>query len=538
MKIAVPSSVDVNNLVGGLNLSKTKTKSLIVKTQYFLSLVTPNNFNYKEFEKNKGYKYLSSKIMKKILGKDYYLILGILKNINNPIVDCNEKYFYNMNNGQCKGYRLNKTYCTGELYYRTLDPKFENKIIRVFNKNKEYNELNIKYEFLFKQFKEHEIRFDNQVYEYIRKFGTELLSLVENENQFQKKMIYNKIGQWLYYIENIINKDIWSKVSNSNHRFNSNITCLPKVLRPFLLCNNKPMSMIDIKSSQPYLLGSIMNNKFFLDTTNGYNLKTIYKDLYNELNKNVNVINHEIPKIGYNNNISGRTIFNYNSSSTGRTGTLSPIMWSTFFNETNLNSFQEYIKAPYKDDFYNYTLKLSYPNISIEEIDQYREEMKSNMMYFLFDDKKQHRKHNKYIQLLSNVYPSVDEWIRNVHSTIGKEKFAYMLQRSESYLVLNEICREFNSLNPTVPLFTIHDAILTYDEYIPDLTRLILKRCKEITGIDVGYKVFVPKIDCKPSLVDIERIWEKIKNIKTEVKFAQLEGVFERNIFKGQNFLK
>ena len=534
MKIAVPSSVDVNKLVEGLNLSKTKSKTLILKTQYFLSLVTPNNYNYKEFEKNKGYKYLSSKIMKKILGKDYYVILGILKNINNPIVDCNEKYFYSINNGQCKGYRLNKTYCTGELYYRTLEPKFESKIIRVFKKNEEYNELNIKYEFLFKQFKEHEFRFDNQVYGYIRNFGNELLSLVENENQIQKKMIYNKIGQWLYYIENIINKDIWSKVSNSNNRFNSNITCLPKVLRPFLLCNNKPMSMIDIKSSQPYLLGSIMNNKFFTDITNGYNLKTIYKDLYDELGRiRVNKNNVE-----YISNISGSTLYNYHSSSTGTTGTVSPIMWSTFINKTNLNSFQEYINAPYNDDFYRYTIKLSNRNISIEEVDQYREEMKSNMMYFLFDDKKQHRKHNKYIQLLTKVYPSVNEWITNIHSTIGTDKFAYILQRSESYLVLDQICREFNSLNPSAPIFTIHDAILTYDKYIPDLTRLILRRCKEVTGIEVGLKVSVPKIECKPSLFDIVRIWEKIKNIKTEVKFAQLEGVFEHNILKGQNFLK
>jgi hypothetical protein len=538
MKISIPASVDVRQLLQGLNLSKTKTKSLISKTQYFLSLITPNNFNYEEFEKNKGYRNISSRYMKKVLGnKDFYLILEVLK--NPEIINCNNSYFNHPSLGFCKGYRLNEKYNTGKMFYKILDDSLVKKINKFKELSSANDDMNYKYKFLINQFHKHQLSIDESVYEYIKNLGNHLLSLVGDRNTFQTKLIYNKIGQLIYYVECINQRDIWSKVSTANHRLNSNLTSLPKVIRPFILCNDKPLTIVDIKSSQPYLLSSIMNNKFFTDISNGYNLKTINYELYQELIKNNTIINKfNINNLEYNSNSTGCTIYNYHNSNTGTTGVTPPIMWCNFFNTIDTSGIKNYIQSPFNDDFYLHTIKIKYPELSIEELSQKRDEMKKNMMYFLFDNNAQHRKNNSIIQLLSGVYPSVEEWIGNIHSTIGKQKFAYILQRSESYLILNEICREFNSLNPTIPLFTIHDAILTHDQYIPDLTSLILKRCKEITGIEVGCKISTPEINCNPSLEDIEHIWNKIKNINTEKKFKELEGVFEHNILKGQDFLK
>lgn len=36
-----------------------------------------------------------------------------------------------------------------------------------------------------------------------------------------------------------------------------------------------------------------------------------------------------------------------------------------------------------------------------------------------------------------------------------------ILQRIESFLILDVICRKINALHPKIPLFTIHDSILT-----------------------------------------------------------------------------
>ena len=80
------------------------------------------------------------------------------------------------------------------------------------------------------------------------------------------------------------------------------------------------------------------------------------------------------------------------------------------------------------------------------------------------------------------VYPGVEKWINEIHRIIGKSQFAYLLQRCESYLMLNVVAREFHRQYPEAPVFSIHDALLTYDEYLPELAGIILDQFKEIIG--------------------------------------------------------
>lgn len=89
---------------------------------------------------------------------------------------------------------------------------------------------------------------------------------------------------------------------------------------------------------------------------------------------------------------------------------------------------------------------------------------------------------NEYMKMFQKVYPGVDKWICSLHNQIGSNKFAYLLQRTESYLVLDIISREFHDKYPSIPVYTIHDAICTYEEYLPELQSLLLGRFYEITG--------------------------------------------------------
>ena len=84
-----------------------------------------------------------------------------------------------------------------------------------------------------------------------------------------------------------------------------------------------------------------------------------------------------------------------------------------------------------------------------------------------------------------------------------------------SYLILNVVCREFNERYPAAPVFTIHDAVLTCEEYLPDLTRLILGRFYEITGIKAGLKESQWKANSEPKPEDIEEEWQKIKSVNS-----------------------
>lgn len=137
------------------------------------------------------------------------------------------------------------------------------------------------------------------------------------------------------------------------------------------------------------------------------------------------------------------------------------------------------------------------------------------------------------------VYPGVDKWIEWILKTIGKSKFSLLLQRAESYLVLDVVCREFIQRYPSVPVFTIHDAVLTYEEYLPDLQKRLLERFQEITGVKVGIKNKSEKPNPEPTQKDIDKAWSKISRITTREKFKKkFNGVFVSNIERGSAFLK
>jgi hypothetical protein len=160
-------------------------------------------------------------------------------------------------------------------------------------------------------------------------------------------------------------------------------------------------------------------------------------------------------------------------------------------------------------------------------------------MFVLFEDNQNHRNHNSNIRIIQKEFPGVDKWIQQAHKIIGKRRFAYLLQRAESYLLLNLACREFNQRYPNIPLFTIHDAILTHPEYIPFLTSSLIERLKTITGVVAGVKVKYPQIVPEPQIEDIETSWESISPITTIQKFNSIShSVFSSNVKRGSEFLK
>jgi hypothetical protein len=214
-------------------------------------------------------------------------------------------------------------------------------------------------------------------------------------------------------------------------------------------------------------------------------------------------------------------------------------MWCSFFNDFEIKSIISYQNAPFNRDFYSYVIsEFEKLNYSIKHIES-REKIKNSIMFALFDENNNHRNHNEGIQIFKSVYPGVDKWICNAHEIIGRKEFSYLLQRTESYLLLEIICKEFSILNPAAPLFTIHDAIFTTETYVYSLNKFVLRRLKEVTGIDGGCKIKPPQIEPNPQLSDIEKVWIKIRPIDSQKKYNKnCYGVFSSNIKRGSDFLE
>ena len=540
MLVKVSDSIHVAGLVDALNASPTRAANLKHKIYYFISLLTDTNDNYRLNKENGGYHKLCSGELKKVLGsKDFYVIRDLLMNPSDPIIEVDNSW-HNPNGGNssgyCQGYRITPKYNTGEVVFKTIPKKLSKVITKYADKDTSAADAAPDYIFLLDQFESNTLSFDPKVYEFISNFSQQLLVRIQNNNPYQIKLVHNLIGRWIYYIRQIEDNKSWCKVSPKNHRLNSSITNLPRLLRPFLLFNGESLTCVDVTSSQPYLLSSIMQAKFYNESRVGYNLKTIYPELYRELIDNGSID-------------TSNTCIGYYSSNTGYTNSFisnlsnsSSFMWCNFFTAPDIDSITNYTQAPFYLDFYTDLLNRYYTYNNIPKRvaqKEDREKLKGTMMFVLFDENKGHRNNNLQIQMFQSVYPGVEKWLNQIHTLIGKKRFSYLLQRAESYLLLNVICKEFIEQHPTAPLITIHDGIFTTKEYVRNLNGFVLRRLREITGIIAGCKIKASQIDLKPQIHDVENEWAKIEPINTKEKFLKnINGVFTSNIIRGSRFLE
>ncbi len=550
MKILINLSFNVAELVDALNTSPTRATNLKYKIYYFLSLLTDSNDNYRLNEKTGGYHKLCSSELKKVLGnKDFYLIRELLLNQEDPIIEVDNSW-HNPNSkksiGFCQGYRITPKYNSGEVEYKTLPLKLSKTVIKSAFKQQIMTDSTPDYKFLLDQIEHNTLSFDPSVYKYVNNFGQQLLQRVRDYNEYQLRLIHNLIGRWLYYIQQIESGKAWKKVSNKNHRLNSSVTNLPKLLRPFMLFNGAPLQCVDISSCQPYILSSVMQSRFYQEVNEGYNLKTIYPELYMELVDNGSIDNSIIYSISSSSSSNGIQYYTSHTGYTTNTYSInisnsSSFMWCNFFTTTELDSINRYTLSPFYMDFYTHILDryYTYNNTPVRTVNKDdREKLKNTMMFVLFDDNQNHRNNNQQIQIFQTVFPGVEKWINQIHKLIGKQRFSYLLQRTESYLLLGVICKEFNTMYPNAPLLTIHDGVFTTEEYVKKLNLFVLKRLNELTGVLAGCKIKTYQIDHNPQIKDVEKEWDKIKAIETEEKYNKnSNGVFTSNIKRGSDFL-
>lgn len=548
MNVAVPASVNVKELVGSLKLSPTRTKSIKNKIYYFLSLVLGTNHNAALNEKSVGYRRISSVMMKKIMGrKDYYLIIQLLTDPKCPIIESNKSWHNGKQGGEgsCQGYRLCDAYNTSEEIWKTIPAKFQRRIEK-HNKNKiKDNFDDSKFQFLYKQYDNNKLKLDTSVYDYIKSFGQQLL-LRADGSEFQTNLVLNLIGRWLYYIEKIENENIWRQVSQANWRLNSRLTQLNRTLRPFLLYNGKRLVEVDVQASQPYILSAVMRDDFITGNEGFFNLQSISPKAFQKLQDAGYITSYSRDSnysFGYT-SYSGTTLhteFNPDlGSSTGDIKRTISFMWGSFYNDMELESIRSYQNAPFSNDFYRYMVNIvkSKTEIKTQDEDVLRERIKKSMRLLLFDDNKDHRTHGIYLKIFKELYPGVEKWTYDILKKIGKKEFSYLLQRAESYIVLDVISRDFHDKFPSAPIFTIHDAICTYPEYIQPLAELTNKHFLNIIGTPVGLKIKPWQPETSPSILDINKEWAKIKSVVTLQDYMEKKhSVFPPNIARGREFL-
>lgn len=212
----------------------------------------------------------------------------------------------------------------------------------------------------------------------------------------------------------ILNGDIFYNIDSTSMRFHSNVTNTPKWVRQFLRVNGEPLCNIDIKNSQPYLSVLILTNpskvaRFTDNSAFAMFLQTLKVPQREDVTKYINLV------------IEGR--------------------------------------------LYEYLMEA----FTSEGLVLDRDMTKKQVLRILYAPNRTpiNETNRKARQIFEARFPTVHETFSRVRGNEKGDKFtsykrfAILLQRVESHLILDvvikRICREF----PGVVVLTIHDSIMT-----------------------------------------------------------------------------
>lgn len=486
---------------------------------YFLSLISiDENTNQHEFTKD-GYKHLNEKILSDIMGNYRPSVVTNLL-LEKEIIEV----IPHIKGVRSKGYRLTEKYNNGILTKIEHGERITTKL-RDYYKQKELKLKSFKKTFshLDIQFKINELKIDTEKSRrFIFDFGTKLfqnsIHLKKNERGFTLKSLFNYIGWLDYLVENFNSNSDLGEISTTNLRYNSKITSLPKVIRPFILINGKQVGEVDISSSQPFILSTILSEKFTNDKTNGYNFHTIYPEYE-------------------------QSMINLKMFTPSNNGVNKNYILGVWLNDNHLEGLKRFSEFDFTTDFYDYIIsegrKLNSQLVeNVCKNGNGRDVIKRNIMNYLFNSDDIQREGNKVIDLVSLIFPEVTNYINRFNETYGNSEFSYLLQRTESYLMLSKICKKLSIENPEVPFFTIHDSILTTTDNLETVKNTIQETILSITGKTVSVKV--KELDGNSGLeqnIVNNYFTNKIKITSKDKYQRKRVFILEKNVIRGLEIL-
>lgn len=134
-----------------------------------------------------------------------------------------------------------------------------------------------------------------------------------------------------------------------------------------------------------------------------------------------------------------------------------------------------------------------------------RNQCKKTIMYLLFEQFPNYSKKPLEYVIFSQTFPCITK-ILNTYKNIRKNSVAIILQKIESKLFLDTITKKIGQINTNIPMFTIHDAILTTPEFVELVNEIMVSVITNEIGI-------VPKISFSDSKTEnTEEILEEIAN--------------------------
>jgi hypothetical protein len=279
---------------------------------------------------------------------------------------------------------------------------------------------------------------------------------------FKEKLEGKKFCKRKYYIRLLVVKKFKSRdyilhQDSTSGRSHNLLTQLKSELRQFIKYKDKSLVAVDITNSQPFLSLALLNKKSFEG-------------------------NYITDKIEL-----------YNPNSKIKSSIMQALSDDSFVNKEDIQKYYQLVKEGLFYEMFGELLveKKLIEKSSPEEI---RKKAKKIMFASLFGhnnekceikDKKTGKSHyipNEGMILFKQTFPTVFEIFRTIK--VGKHNaLACILQNLEAELVLHRACKIISEENPQIPIYTLHDSIITTEENAKYVKRVLSQVLMEAIGI-------------------------------------------------------
>ncbi|MES2429434.1 MAG: hypothetical protein V4556_00780 [Bacteroidota bacterium] len=385
-------------------------------------------------EKDTPYTNLSSNLLSCVI-RDYRRHIDFLLKAEIILTD---NHF--IRGKKCKGYCFNSPYNGQEL----VEVHISNHNLRkAIKRQKDLLEEKQKkatwgYNYLTKWWDSDKLQIDLEgALEWIENYEAAKILAINNDDSITTKEPYienakNTSIDFRYLVNRISQKKYSYCFSGVGHRFYNPLSNLKKELRDFITYDGVPLVSIDIKNSQPFFSIALMKQSFW--------------EASDQSDKILNLQNLKRKLRGY---VVEEGIINSIITLSKCSTTLSSKDF-TFTNYINLvtgGEFYEYIeenfKPLYPDRFNN------------------RQNVKREVLRILYSQpNREFVPFYKPCQTFKSLFPKVYELFKLIKS-VDYTLLPLLLQRIESFLVIDVVCKQISQLHPEIPLFTIHDSIVT-----------------------------------------------------------------------------
>ena len=512
VNVKTPKNLTKNDIVSSITCPK-KHLELYVDSIYYLTHCIITQTERKEYnsgKKSKSYVALKHKFLRDVIGSHFLKILKA--SIKAGIIERDGKY---QAAKESIGYRLTKKY---RLSYSRFVTLTHQGVVNRYNKvdyemYKSQKVLLRKHAYLVKWLIDGGLTIDKYAaLEYLRLYNTRVrrifksLSLKPREEKVLRRHLGNS------YINSVNILVNWEKpkvsIDIKGGRLFSPLTSIMSQLRYFLSYKGEELVYFDIKNSQPFHLLALLTPEFYEDNTRELTLEKIHKDISQRITKK--------PTTQYTTTIMMLKHQQSKGLFIGKKGLLTKKGTAPRFVTLVVDGkLYKFISDSFMGKFKTKNGQDPFATDKLAKQEMIR------MLYF--NPKEYHSPSHKYFAEFQKLFPEVAQVI-SLFKSVRYQDFSIILQKVESTILLGHVCREIHKHNIEIPMYTIHDGIMTTKKHASFVESTIKSTYKTLIGVE-------PELSKEAiNSVNAGANFNKYLDKKTRELFSELKKDFSNNL--------